>query len=182
MRGADRGPVGHELLRLQVGDWLVRQADLVELAVDLERGEVAVQVERVGHVGRVEHKVELERQRFGPVLVARHDELLGPEFERVRFFVGRVRDHRHVGAEGVGPQHGEVAESAEPDYGDVFSWSGACPHERGPDCQACAQHGRSQVGRDRVWDRENKVFMGPDVRGIAALRDGLIWVGLFRVG
>ena len=102
---------------------------MVELGADIQDAEVVLQVHLVGHVGRVEHVVELEGERLGPVPVLGADEVAGPELERVGFLVGRVRDGRHFGAEGVGEHDGEVAQSADADDGYLFARAHVGAHQ-----------------------------------------------------
>lgn len=104
MTPTDRGTIWREILRHDLRQGLVRQADVVEDAVDGEGAHVVGQVELVRHVRRVEDEVECEGPFFGPVFVLRADEFFGAEFEGVFFFVGRVRDGVGFGAEGAGPK------------------------------------------------------------------------------
>jgi hypothetical protein len=179
--GADAGAVGHELLGLELLDWLVGQADLVEAAVDLEDGKVVVEVERVRHVGRVEDKVELEGQGLGPPLVPGADKVLGAQLEGVVLLVRRVRDDGRLGAERGGPHDGKMAQSAEADNGDLLTRADACAHQWGPYGQTGAHHWRGQVRRNGVGNGEHKVLVGSNVRSVTTLRDGLIWVDLLGV-
>ena len=84
----------------------------MELAIHVQGGHVILDVEGVGHVGGVEDVVEGESPILVPVLGLGGDELLGTKFERVGFLAGGVRDGVDFGAEGGGPEDGEVAESA----------------------------------------------------------------------
>ena len=63
----------------------------MELAVDVDGGEVLLDVEGVRHVGGVEDEVEGEGVGFGPVVGVRGDEVRGTEGESVGFFVRGVR-------------------------------------------------------------------------------------------
>lgn len=89
VRGTNGRAVGHELLCHDV-DSLVGQTDLVELAVDLQDGEVVVELELVGHVGGVEDEVEGECEGLGPVFLGGGDEVFGAELEGVVLLVGGV--------------------------------------------------------------------------------------------
>lgn len=100
---AHLGPVGREVLRHHLRQGLVRQADVVELAVDVEGRHVLLDVELVGHVGGVEDEVEGVGPRLGPVLVLCADELLGTEFQGVVLLVGAVREGVDLGTEGSCP-------------------------------------------------------------------------------
>ena len=62
----------------------------MEIAVDVERGHVLLDVEGVGHVGGVEDEVEGEGVGFGPVLVGGDDELFGTELQGVVLLPGAV--------------------------------------------------------------------------------------------
>ena len=82
--------VGHEGLRLELGQRFVGQADLVEWSIDFADGQVFGDVEGVRHVGGIEHEVEIEGEWFRPVLVLVADEVLCTELEGVVFLVRRV--------------------------------------------------------------------------------------------
>ena len=104
--------IRHEGLRLELRQRLIRQTDLMERSIDFADGEVLSDVELVRHIGCVEHEVESEGEVLGPVLVLVADEVLCAELEGVVFLVGRVGDDCDFGAEGVGPDDCEVAETA----------------------------------------------------------------------
>ena len=101
--------ISAEILRHHGGQGLVGEADVVEFAVDVDGGEVLLDVEGVGHVGGVEDEVEGEGVGFGPFLGVVGDEFFGAEFEGVGFFVRGVGYYGDFGAEGGGPEDGEVA-------------------------------------------------------------------------
>jgi hypothetical protein len=105
----DTRAVRHERLRRELGERFIAHADLVEGRVDFTETEVFVDVEGMRHVGGVKHEIEGEFEGCRPVLVGVADEGFGAEGEGVVFFVRRVRDDGYVGAEGVGPDDGEVA-------------------------------------------------------------------------
>lgn len=112
MAGAHLAAVDGEILGHDLGQRLIRQSDVMEFAIHVQGGHVILDVEGVGHVGGVENVVEGEGPVLVPVLGLGGDELLGAEFERVGFLARRVRDGVDLGAEGGGPEDGEVAESA----------------------------------------------------------------------
>lgn len=181
MRRADGGAVGHEALGLELRQRLVGQADLVEGGVDVADGQVLGDVEGVRHVGGVEDKVELERQRLLPALLVVEHELFGAQLHGVVLLARRVRDHRDLGAESRGPEDGKVPEAAHADDGHLLALGDARPHEWRPDRQARAHHGRGVVRGNLVGYGEDEVFVGADVGCVAALCDGLIGVDLFGV-
>lgn len=112
MRGPDVAAVGHKVERLQLGQRLVRQADIVEDAVDLEDGEVGRHVELVGRVGAVDDEVQGELVGLVPLLVLGADELVRAEGEGFILLLGRVGDGVDSSAEGARPDYGEMAETA----------------------------------------------------------------------
>lgn len=112
MASANTAPVGGKVLRLQRGQGLVGEADVVEGAVDGEGGDVVFQGEGVRHVGGVEDEVEGEGPWFGPVGVGGGDKFFGAEGEGVGLLRRAVGDGVGFGAEGAGPQEAEVAEAA----------------------------------------------------------------------
>lgn len=197
--------VGHESPGPELGQRFIRDADVVECAVDGERGQVFGHVEGLGHVCGVEDEVECEGPVFGPVFVRRGDEFFGAEGEGVGFFGRRVRDGIGFGAEGTGPEEPEVPESAagveeivswkkhvygkglrgmdiHSDYGDSFSGADPGAEEWTPGCEAGAHHWGCGAGGDVLGDGEGEVFVGSDVTGVATLSDCAIWVrGVVRV-
>ena len=57
----------------------------MEFPVDVERGDVFLDVEGVCHVRGVEDEIKGEGPGFGPVFFRRDDELFGAHFQRVVF-------------------------------------------------------------------------------------------------
>ena len=88
----------------------------MELAVDIERRHVFLNVEGMGHVGGIEDEVEFEGPRLGPVLLACEDEFFGTHLLGIRFFVRAVREGVDFSAESTGPQDTEMAESTTAGY------------------------------------------------------------------
>ena len=84
----------------------------MEGAVDGEGAHEFREVEFVRHVCGVEDEVEGEGPFLIPVFVFRADEFFGAELQGVVFLVGCVRDGVGFGAEGIGPEETEVAETA----------------------------------------------------------------------
>ena len=136
---------------------------MVEGAVDAADGEEGWDVEFVGGVGGVEDEVEGELPLFGPVFRGGGDEVFGAEFESVVFFRGGVRDDVDFGAEGFGPKDSEVAEAAEADDGDLFTWSNFGAPEGREGGEASAHHWGGLDGGNVVGDWEGEVFVGTDV-------------------
>lgn len=124
--------VGHKGHGVELGEGFVGQADVVEDAVDGERGHVFGQVEGVRHVGGVEDEVKGKRPRFRPVLVLRADEPLGPQRERFVLFVRAVRDRVRFRSQGRRPQKTEVPETATSRLEKHKWWKnlGCCGHWR----------------------------------------------------
>ena len=112
MASADFGAVGSEILRHHLGEGFVGKADVVEFAVDVEGGHVFLEVEGVGHVCGVEDEVEFEGVGFGPVFFGGDDEFFGAHLFGIGFFAGGVGKGVDFGAEGLGPEDTEMAETA----------------------------------------------------------------------
>ena len=88
MTGSNVTPVWRKVLRVDRRQRLVREADIVEGTVDLERREIIRELELVGRIGTVDDKVKSERYLLGPVGIPGRDEVLGTKLERVLFLVG----------------------------------------------------------------------------------------------
>ena len=112
MASSHLGAIGGEILRHHRRQGSVRQADVVEFAVDVERGHVLLDVELVRHVGAVEDEVEGVGPGLRPVLVPCADELLGAELEGVVLLFGAVREGVDLGAERRCPEQSEMTQSA----------------------------------------------------------------------
>lgn len=103
--------IDQEKIGAHLRERLVRQTDVVEDAVDVERGDVVYHVEGVRDVCGVEDEVERVRPGLLPVGFGGDDEVLCAAFERVFFFVRRVRESVDFGAEGAGELEAEMSEA-----------------------------------------------------------------------
>ena len=121
VRGTDVAAVGSKVLGHELGQGLVAEADVVELAHDLEGGEVVLELEPVGRVGAVDDEIELELPGLSPVLLGGVDEVLCAELEGIVALGRGVGDYVGFGAEGDGPEDAEVAEAAA-GVGLVWVW------------------------------------------------------------
>lgn len=101
-----------EHLRLNRGKGLVGQADVVHLAINAQGREVRGHVELVRRVGGVEHEVEGECPRLGPVIVFGEDELFRSQFLGRIFLVGTGGEDVYLGAHGGGEHDCEMTEAA----------------------------------------------------------------------
>lgn len=72
--------IEQEMRRAHLRERLVRKADVVEDAVDVEGGDIVDHVEGVSDVGGVEDEVERERPGLLPVGLGGDDEVLGTAF------------------------------------------------------------------------------------------------------
>lgn len=123
MTASHLGTIGREILRHHLRQGLVWQTDVVEFAIDVERGHVFLDVEGVRHVGGVEDEIEFESPGFRPVFFTCDDEFFGAHGESVVPFAGAVGEGVDFGAEGFGPEDTEVAEtSARETYQFQFSF------------------------------------------------------------
>jgi len=84
------GSIGSEVLSHHGGKWLVWQTNVVELAIDVQRGHVLLDVEGVGHVCGVEDEIKFESILLGPVLLACNDEFFGAQLQGIVFLVRGV--------------------------------------------------------------------------------------------
>ena len=111
MAATNLASVGRKVLRHHLGQWLVGQTDVVELAVHCEGRHVLRQVEGVRHIGTVEDEVKREGPRFRPLLFVGANELLGAQCKGVFLLVWAMRDCVGFRTQGIGPDNTEVAES-----------------------------------------------------------------------
>lgn len=112
MTASHFGTIRREILRHHLRQGLVWQTDVVEFAIDVERGHVFLDVEGVRHVSGVENEVKFEGPGFRPVFFAGDDEFFGAHGESVVLFAGAVGKSVDFSAEGFGPEDAEVAEAA----------------------------------------------------------------------
>ena len=122
MASPNFGSVGSEILRHHLGERLVGKSDVVEFAIDVEGGHVFLEVEGVGHVGGIEDEVEFEGVGFGPVFLRGDDEFFGAHLFGIGFFTRGVGKGVDLGAEGLGPEDAEVAETAAGEKVSVGVW------------------------------------------------------------
>ena len=92
MAATDLASVGGKVLRHHLGQWLVGQTHVVELAVHREGRHVLRQIEGVRHIGAVEDEVKCEGPWFRPLLFVGANELLGAERKGVLLLVRTMRD------------------------------------------------------------------------------------------
>src|SRR3954466_8892715 len=85
-----------------------------------------------------------------------------------------MTQRRDFRTERFGPENPEMAQAANSEDRDVFSWSAACADEGGIGREAGAHHGACFVGGDGVWDWEDELFVHSGVRGVAALGEDLV--------
>lgn len=104
--------IDQEMIGSHLRERLVRQTDVVEYTVDVERGDVVYHVEGVRDVCGVEDEVERVRPGLLPVGFGGDDEVLCAAFERVFFFVWGVGESVDFGAEGAGELEAEMSEAA----------------------------------------------------------------------
>ena len=73
----------------------------------------------------VDDEVETAGMLFHFVCIARNDDFIGTEPERVVLFVRRRGEYRDVSPERTTKLHGHVTESSEPDHADFLAFADA---------------------------------------------------------
>lgn len=102
-------------------EWLVRETDVVERAVDVESGDVFNHVESVGDVGGVENEVEFVLPGLEPIGLGGDDEVLGATFDGVVLLVWRVGEGVDVGTESASELKTKVTETATENHVMIYS-------------------------------------------------------------
>ena len=82
--------VGQEILSLQLREWLVREADVMEGTVNSQCTHILSHVEAVGRIGGIQDEVEGKGPILRPILLVGSDKLLGTKFLCIVFFVGAM--------------------------------------------------------------------------------------------
>ena len=113
--------VGREDLSVEAGEVVIREADHVEVAVDLECGEVLGEIKLVGRIGGVDDEIELVLELLIPALLAGDEEVLRTHLERVLLLAGGVRDDSDLGAHGNSPQDTEVTQTTKTNDTDLLA-------------------------------------------------------------
>jgi hypothetical protein len=176
VRRADVAAVGCEVLSHELGKGLVTEADVVELAHDLEGREVCWQVELVGGICAVEDEVELEGVLLLPVLLAGDGELLGAHLQSILLLSRAVGEHVDLSAKSDSPKYGVVTEATHTDDGNLLARTSTKSDQRAVGGKTGAHHGRCLIGGDVVGDLEGEVLVSTNVRGVAAHSDCTILV------
>ena len=151
------------------GQRLLGRADEGEVAVAAEQVDIGVDVV-IGGDG-VEDEVEAAGVLLHLVGIARDDDFVGAEAERVFLLAGRSGEDDDVGSERVGKLHAHVAQSAETDDADLLAL-GDAPVAHGrvgrdPGAEQRRGSGEIEVGRNA----QNETFVDDDAVGVAAVGD-----------
>ena len=119
----------------------------------------------------VENEVETAGVLFHLVRIARDDDLIGSEAERVFLLVRRSREHYNVRSERMCKLHGHVTESAEPNHADLLAFGDAPVTHRGICRDPRAQQRRDTSDVQVRWNVEHELFVDDDAVGISAVGD-----------
>ena len=138
------------------------------------REQVDVGVDVVLGGDAVEDEVEAAGVLLHLVGVARDDDLVGAEPERVLLLARRRGEDDDVGAERVGELHAHVAQPAEADDADLLALGDApVAHRRvgrDPGAEQRRGAGEVEVGRDA----QDEALVDDDAVGVAAVGDGAV--------
>ena len=127
---------------------------------------------------RIDDKIESARVLLHLIGIARNDDFIGTEPERVLLLVRRCGEYRHVSSERPTKLHGHVTEAPEPNHADLLAFADApVPHRRvcgDPRAEERCSSSDVQVRRQS----QDEMFIDHDAIGIAAIRDAsevFIW-------
>src|SRR5581483_8901508 len=101
--------------------------------------------------------------------IARRDEIVRAEAQRILAFPGRVAQHRDLRAHRLGELDAHVPEPAEPDDADFLPGPNLPVAQRRIGRDAGAQQRRRAVERHTVGNLDDEVFVHDDARRIAAV-------------
>src|SRR6266496_558488 len=146
---------------------LRRSADKCKIATDAEQIDICVDVV-IGGDG-IEDKIETALVLFHLVRVARDNDFVGAEAERVFFLPGRMGQDDDVRSERMSKFYRHVAESAETDHANFLALGDApMMHRRvrrDPGAKQRRGCGEFEVGRNA----QNEMFIDDDAFGVAAV-------------
>ena len=103
--------------------------------------------------------------------IARNDDFIGTEPERILLLVRRRGEDSDVSAERMTKLHGHVTESSKPDYADLLAFADAPMAHRRVCRDPSAQKRRSSSDVQVRRQSQNEMFVDDDAIGIAAIGD-----------
>jgi hypothetical protein len=163
---AGQTAAAHDESERRNGERLRRCADKCDVAVATEQVEISIDV-MIGGDG-VEYEVKAARVIVHLVTVARDDDFVGAQTERVFFLVGRSGEDNDVGSELMSKLHAHVAQTAETDDANFFA-GGDAPVTHRRVCRDPGAEKRRGSRKIKVGGyAQNEAFIDDDAIGVAA--------------
>jgi hypothetical protein len=173
-RGTDETAADLDLLQdesesHELGDGVLRRADLDELATDVEQAEVAVDGQ-AGTGDGADDQVEGVGVLLLVTLLGGGNEVVGTHLERIFLLgVGAADGDDLVSAQGLGPEETKVAKTANTDDTNALAGPAAVLLEGRVEGDTAAKHGRGLSRGHSVGDGEDEVVVSAPVLGVSTV-------------
>lgn len=155
MRRSKEASVAEEGCVLDLEALSFRQTNGHPLGVNIEHGQVGIEIEALGGVGGVDNEVEGHLVRDVPILVLSSDETIGAHGLGVGLLGVRAGDDPDFGTEGLGEEDAKVTDATKADNTNLLARTAAVADEWRVGGQAGAKHGGCDSAVKSVGDGED---------------------------
>ena len=162
------------------GFQVAQKADEDQRAIQLERGDVGLDVVGVRH--RVDDQVELVARPFHLLCIGGDDDVVRAQAAGIVALAGRAREQGDFGSQGLGQLDGHVAQTTQAHHGDLAALAHVPVTQWRPRGDAGAQDGRHALRVEVFGYAQHEGIAHGDAVGVAAVGGHAVVAVLAVVG